>query len=568
MLPPGLEVPASDVDSDAGPVADVTGAERTQDVESPVPSSVSVSAVASSPAADRQSGFDPLPGTFVAMPLVKLVPLRTQGQLFYTLDGSAPDSSATPYTEPIGLHGTTLVRVAEYREDGAVELRSASYIQLAPELEAVDSNLPLLVVHMLAGDMPGMFATEHVPAVAQLLDRAVEGRVALAGDAKLSARVGVKVRGRSTRYERKHSYTLEVRDEHDQDDETAQLLDLPQQSDWVLYAPYRYDRALIRNAVFYELSRSIGRYAPRTRFVELYFASNGQTLNADSYRGLYVLTESIQRDKARVPVKKLSAEVTSLPALSGGYILRFDEPDHDELHWPVLGMPGPVVLRYPKLDHTNAEQLDYIEHYLSSVGRALQSHDHRDPETSANAYDMLDADSFIDHHILNLFVKNPDALRLSSYMYKDRNAKLMAGPVWDCDRCMGSYDGRDADPETWLPQDPESALFDHGWWSYMFADPGFEERYWARFAELLDEHSGPLRADAVLELVRHLARGLDEAAKRNWASYPELPPREQSLDAEVAALSDWLTRRIDWTRAHLGERVADIARPEGTPSPM
>ena len=38
--------------------------------------------------------------------------------------------------------------------------------------------------------------------------------------------------------------------------------------DWVLTAAYN-DRTLMRNALAYETARSIGRYAARTRFVEL-----------------------------------------------------------------------------------------------------------------------------------------------------------------------------------------------------------------------------------------------------------------------------------------------------------
>ena len=545
--------PAAD-DSDAGPEPE------------PEPEPASASRTAGNTALTARNGFEPGAGTYVTLPQVKLSSLRPHGRLYFTLDGSSPNTSSTPYASPIELHGTTLIRVAEVAEDGSLQLRSASYVQISSELASADSNLPLLVVHTLAEAEPDTYAEEHTPAVAHLQAQAEGGRIPLLGQQRFARRIGIKVRGRSTRHFPKHSFSFEVRDEYDEDDEHAQLLDLPPQSDWVLYAPYRLDRALLRNSLFYQLSRNLGRYAPRTRFVELYLASDNQTVDASSYRGVFVLTEAIKRDHARVPLQKLAPEHDALPALSGGYLVRIDEPDPPDLRWSVTGIPQSVILRYPKADRATQVQLDYIEEYLSGIGRALQSPDGVDPQTQQNAYDMLDVDSFIDHHILTVFVKNPDGLRLSSYMHKNRNGKLMAGPVWDCDRCMGSYDGRDKNPEGWLPSGPEAKLFDYGWWQHMFADPGFESRYWARFAEHLDERHGPLRKEAVFAEIRELASGLREAAARNAARYPEAAPRDGSFELEVDLLAGWLQRRIEWTRANLGQREPTLpTQPDAIP---
>jgi hypothetical protein len=52
-------------------------------------------------------------------------------------------------------------------------------------------------------------------------------------------------------------------------DRDVSLLKMPEDSDWILYAPYNFDRALMRNAFVYELSNQLGRYAVRTRFCEV-----------------------------------------------------------------------------------------------------------------------------------------------------------------------------------------------------------------------------------------------------------------------------------------------------------
>ena len=52
----------------------------------------------------------------------------------------------------------------------------------------------------------------------------------------------------------------------------------------------------------YELSRSIGMYASRSKFVEL-------EVNGD-YKGVYILMEKLKRDKNRIDIKKLKEDIT------------------------------------------------------------------------------------------------------------------------------------------------------------------------------------------------------------------------------------------------------------------
>ena len=70
----------------------------------------------------------------------------------------------------------------------------------------------------------------------------------------------------------------------------APLLGLPADDDWILYSAYN-DRTLIRNVLAYETARSMGRYAARTRFVELRL--NGR------YHGVYVLMEKLELPRPR-----------------------------------------------------------------------------------------------------------------------------------------------------------------------------------------------------------------------------------------------------------------------------
>ena len=87
-------------------------------------------------------------------------------------------------------------------------------------------------------------------------------------------------------------------DQHDRDKDVS-LLNLPAESDWVLYAPLVFDRALINNALAYDISNQVGRYAVRTRFCEVYL-SNNDTFSTSDYVGLYIFMEKIKRGPDRV----------------------------------------------------------------------------------------------------------------------------------------------------------------------------------------------------------------------------------------------------------------------------
>ena len=80
-------------------------------------------------------------------------------------------------------------------------------------------------------------------------------------------------------------------------------LGLPSNDDWVLYYPdpgALRDSTLLANTFIYELSRRLGRYAPRFRFVEVFLNENGGDLTLADRQGVYVLMEKISRGTERL----------------------------------------------------------------------------------------------------------------------------------------------------------------------------------------------------------------------------------------------------------------------------
>src|SRR5688500_14736763 len=134
-----------------------------------------------------------------------------------------------------------------------------------------------------AADLPRI----HVEPAAGIDDKGVPARVRAPG---FRGAAEIELRGQFSRTLPKKSYALELRDAEGENVD-APLLGLPADDDWVLTAAYN-DRTLMRNALAYETARSIGRYAARTRFVELRIRGRS--------RGVYVLTEKLKLHDARV----------------------------------------------------------------------------------------------------------------------------------------------------------------------------------------------------------------------------------------------------------------------------
>ena len=111
------------------------------------------------------------------------------------------------------------------------------------------------------------------------------------------------------------------------------MLGLPSESDWVLYAPNHFDKVLLHNPVGYQVSRDIGRYASRTRMVEVFLKDDGNgngmiTANVATtgagmgdYNGVYVLEEKIKRNDERVDIERLEPFQTNSPTITGGYLV-------------------------------------------------------------------------------------------------------------------------------------------------------------------------------------------------------------------------------------------------------
>ncbi len=492
--------------------------------------------------------FSPTSGTFVGSETVSLS-VQARAAIHYTLDGSLPTAMSPSYRGPVSLDKSTRLRavaMADARLQGPVA--TESYLRVDPDTQGFTSHLPIILIHTFESGTLDSFGTEHVPAALLVLEPR-SGTSRIVGRAALDARIGIHVRGATSRNFPKKQYAVELRADGADTDSDQPMLGLPGHSDWVLSDPVAYDRALIRNALAFALSNRIGRYAPRTRFAEVFMVDDGGDVRAENFLGFFTLIEKIDRGPERVNVSRLPRSAASLPAMTGGFILRIDKgaPDFDAAaRWLQFVYPDPEDMRSPE----RKPQLDFIRAFIDGFGQAASAGDFRHPSTRRHYSEFIDVDAWIDHNIINALTKNVDGLRFSAYFHKERGGRLAAGPVWDFDRSLGTpYDPRTAEPEEWKPPTFNAAdYFNEGWWRLLFRDPDFRSRYRTRFKALL---SSEFSADNLDRIVDAMASEVGGAADRNFRRWRQFPPQDNSHAAEVALLKNFLRRRVAWIKTQL-----------------
>jgi hypothetical protein len=415
---------------------------------------------------------------------------------------------------------------------GLVLVTSAAAIAALPTGAAAQSgrlDLPVVAIDAPEGivDDPKRAATMRV------LDR--DRREDYSG------RIGIELRGLTSQYEEpKNPYTLETR-KRSGANLNVSLLGMPADDDWVLIASYS-DESLLRNLVAYEAARWAGRYAARTRLVEL--VVNG------SYEGAYLLAEQLKLHESRVAVDDSD--------ISGGYLLemtstkRLERTPASEQFFTTPVESQAVVYEDPNPDDLSYGRAAWIRDYIGRFERRLYGDQFTDRRRGYRRY--LDMDAAVDFMLLNELFRNNDTLRWdSTYLHKGVGGKLVLGPLWDFDDALGDYGSEEVPNQT--------AGFHYGafaWAERLYADPAFRRRMAARWRDL-QSHG----------LIHHIVRTIDRGARqlargpaeRNFSRWPipgNLPadPRTGAPPATHADAVDylkwWLMTRAEWIDSNIG----------------
>ena len=369
--------------------------------------------------------------------------------------------------------------------------------------------------------------------------------------------IGIELRGNTSQwiYEKK-SFGLETRLE-DGENNNVELLGLPKENDWVLYAPSS-DKTMLRNVIAYHLGNTMGNWSPRTRFCEVFINNE--------YRGVYVLTEKIKIDNDRVDIATLKPEENEDDQLTGGYIMRIDR--HREGSWisPFKGWTGtsdvPISYYDPKYDELTEAQKQYIKDYVTDFETALAGEQFKDTTEGYRPY--IDLVSFIDYMIMTELSRNLDGYRCSVYFHKDKDSKggkLNMSPFWDYNLCFGNGNFMQAyNPVGWVVEgigsgDGYEPVF---WYEKLRQDPYYETWFKYRWNEL---RNTSFNEEYIYSFIDSCTTHLGAAIDRNYTKFDILNQQiwpnyyvGGNYENEINYLKGWFEQRFDW----LDEQIAQI----------
>ena len=421
-------------------------------------------------------------------------------------------------------------------------------------------------------------------------------------------------RGQSTFDAPKPQYSIHLDDDPPGD---AHFLDMKHGGKhWVFNDCGFFDHSLVRNAMAFHLQRKMGQWAPRSKFFELFIASdpNG-TYDADSpdtyyqdvlklveadpgtyYQGIYLNLEKIRKESHRIDIPEYDS---STPAV-GPIIMQVNWPnsrDPDKYEkmnaYNNLALTSNVYLYQPKskyfTDDSNANQaqLEPIQHWYNVNGTSGWggnfntaygdiSGSRTIPDSLWTAiHDTTDYASFATYFLLNELARDPDGYHKSTFMYKTADTpasgttaavlgKCFGGPLWDKNKSFGNpynqYAQDYKSPEGWL-----FTMLANGqspcWWHVMIKDPVFCKEVWTQWTTYTQE-GGPLNATYINAYVNGddgLVNDLEAtgAIARDLARYPlpNLPNGSSTTYGDqVDALTTYVTARLKW----MGDNLADL----------
>ena len=450
-------------------------------------------------------------GTFTGSLMAVLHGPTPGAELHYTMDGSVPTAASPVYSGPFSVNATTRLRAVAVAGGLTGQISGAAWVRLAPDMAGYTSPLPLMVIdNFNAGTVPSKgFPTQDgsdtVQVAAQqavwIVQEKAGDTASWSGSPQLAGEIGIRGRGALSTTWAQPAYAVECRAAGGPAT-GASPLGMPANEDWVLYYPdpsgALRDSTMLANTFIYELSRRLGRYAPRFRFVELFLNDNGGDLTMADRRGVYVLMEKISRGKQRLDFSPLSADgaaggallsinrmdaipETGFPAANGAMSPQFfrtagpdgllqttpdvSTPAGDDLpgyHRAFLNFEQPGGYRI-----LTAQRAAVEGWFRQFEGALYHPSDWRDPVSGWRKW-LVEEDWTAGYLLIN-FVRHSDALQLSLYPWLGDDRKLRLGPIWDV--TPGSYTDQGG---------PESALYYRAgqlWFPRLFEDLDFKQAY-------------------------------------------------------------------------------------------
>lgn len=372
------------------------------------------------------------------------------------------------------------------------------------------ANLPSLFIETDSGSMDYLNADKENEEAGEINLIMASGSVEYQGRLKK-----VSGRGNSTFATAKKPYTFTL-------EEAYPLCGLDMGKKWNLLALH-YEENKMQSKLIYDMAAYLGmEYTPGSTWVDLYCNGN--------YQGLYLLTEAITVGDGRVEIYDLEKENkrnTKPSNISGGYLLERDVTESlepTEVYFTTDICNYNFVINTPKVP--TEEEYSYIKDFVQNIENLLVSGD-----TGYKNY--MDLDSFAKQFLIDKLVLNPDAMRSSTFYYKDQDSDVLkVGPLWDYDRAMGVSM---PDYETAIGDYPDTM---NDWYMPLYAEEEFHRKLLSYYEQLL-----PYLQELIETGIDAYAESLEAAVAMDTTKWP-LGSVYTEHESYVRYLKYFLTNRI------------------------
>lgn len=382
----------------------------------------------------------------------------------------------------------------------ALEVKSVSWTEVIP------TGLPVVIIH--TPDNQDITSKEEWMAGVEMEILEADGTLDYQGT------LSMKGRGNSTWGYPKKPYALKL-------DSKSKILGMKKHKRWCLLANWM-DRTMMRNAVAFEISRKTGLdWTPNGVFVELVF--NGKHV------GNYWLCEQIKVDENRVNVAELDPDATEGDGVTGGYIFELDV-NYDEMYKfrsSIYNLPW----QFKDPDEVNPQQFAYVQQYVNDMEDALSDNSRF---ASRDFEEYMDLASFVDWWLVHeLSMNGEPGHPKSSYMNKDKNGKIKAGPVWDFD--WGTFI-----PQSQYGYTIKGAIY----YGRLFQDAGFKQLVKERWTLLKPNF------EKIPQFIDEKKAELEESDKINSVMWPiggaTNGDENLSFEEAVERLKTAYQGKLDW----------------------
>lgn len=513
------------------------------------------------------------------MPLkVELHGEPVSGELMYkwSVNGNAIDNGTNTYI-PSEKDLETFIEVTVYTDDGKNNFSCNLYCSQLPVMYITTEAEIQNKEDYVAGTLTTKRNEEYINQEATVYNGDIE----------------IRYRGNSTMGYDKKPYKIKL-------DEKTDMFGFGENKHWVLLANH-LDGALMRNKLAYELSGFLGM--PYMQSTDVVLIMNGR------YDGIYQFCEQIRVDyksgnrvdiydwekasekfagaiaKAEGFDKSAKADLENamlvdmtwasthevyfngitydldnenyginIPELSGGFLIEMDSY-YDEKSKFKTKLQQPLMFKSPEYVYTNSDLMQYTSNYMDAFENAIQSYDFSDiwNKNKVSYSQLFDMDSLVKFWLVNELFMNEDAMKKSTYMYKDLDGLFYMGPIWDMDWSSASDVSATNFPKEWQTFHFNADGQSTQWYKYITKDPYFAIKARELYLELRETYLQDLiDTNGIIDANSNYLSRAAQANTERWNGSGGFP--YGGYDYQVEKLKTFLTTRIYW----LDEQFATV----------